>query len=92
MEHCPFNCDSDFKIFKSRKEMLDLIQKGYLELQVDYIGSSIFTQFKQTNELIVEKEFRHSFRLSTMSRARKWSSKRPALVKHYRLEKCQNFD
>ena len=34
VEHCPFNCDSDFKIFKSRKEMLDLIQKGYLELQV----------------------------------------------------------
>jgi len=33
VEHCPFNCDSDFKIFKSRKEMLDLIQKGYLELQ-----------------------------------------------------------
>ena len=34
--------------------MLDLIQKGYLELQVDYIGSSIYTQFKQTNKLIVE--------------------------------------
>jgi len=33
VEHCPFNCDSDFKIFKSRQEMLDLIQKGYLELQ-----------------------------------------------------------
>ena len=40
----------------------------------------------------MNKEFTHSFRLSTMSRARKWSSKRPALVKHYRLEKCQNFD
>ena len=26
-----------------------------------------------------------------MSRARKWSSKRPALVKHYLLEKCQHF-
>merc|ERR1712055_1180260 len=33
VEHCPFNCDSDFKIFRSRKEMLDLIQKGYMELQ-----------------------------------------------------------
>ena len=35
--------------------MLDLIQKGYLELQVDYIGSSIYMQFKQTNKLIIEK-------------------------------------
>ena len=43
MEHCPFNCDSDFKIFKSRKEMLDLIQKGYLELQVLYQSIPIYT-------------------------------------------------
>ena len=41
VEHCPFNCDSDFKIFKSRKEMLDLIQKGYLELQVFYQSTTI---------------------------------------------------
>ena len=64
--------------------MLDLIQKGYLELQVDYISSSIYTQFTSV--------FKHSFRLSTMSRARKWWSKRPALVKHSLLEKCQHFD
>jgi len=33
IEHCPFNCDSDFQIFRSRKEMFQLIQKGYQELQ-----------------------------------------------------------
>jgi len=33
VEHCPFNCDSDFQIFRSRKEMFALIQKGYQELQ-----------------------------------------------------------
>ena len=29
IEHCPFNCDSDFKIFRSRKEMIDLIRNGF---------------------------------------------------------------
>jgi len=33
IEHCPFNCDSDFQIFRSRKEMFALIEKGYRELQ-----------------------------------------------------------
>jgi len=35
IEHCPFNCDSDFQIFRSRKEMFALIQKGYQELQAN---------------------------------------------------------
>merc|ERR1740128_491625 len=35
IEHCPFNCDSDFQIFRSRKEMFQLIQKGYQELQAN---------------------------------------------------------
>merc|ERR1719468_499694 len=29
LEHCPFNCDSDFRIFRTRKEMLDIIKKNY---------------------------------------------------------------
>ena len=29
LEHCPFNCDSDFKIFKSREEIFNLIKEGY---------------------------------------------------------------
>ena len=29
LDHCPFNCDSDFKIFKSREEIFKLIRKGY---------------------------------------------------------------
>jgi hypothetical protein len=27
LEHCPFNCDSDIQIFKSRQEIFDLIKK-----------------------------------------------------------------
>ena len=29
LDHCPFNCDADFHIFKSRKEIMDLIKKGF---------------------------------------------------------------
>ena len=29
VHHCPFNCDSDFQIFRTRKEMLDIIKKNY---------------------------------------------------------------
>ena len=29
LEHCPFNCDADFQIFRTRKEMLDIIKKNY---------------------------------------------------------------
>jgi len=29
LDHCPFNCDSDFKIFKSREEMFNIIKQGY---------------------------------------------------------------
>ena len=29
VEHCPFNCDSDFQIFKSRKEMFQLIGRTF---------------------------------------------------------------
>ena len=29
LEHCPFNCDSDFQIFKSREEIFNLIKQGY---------------------------------------------------------------
>ena len=31
LDHCPFNCDSDFKIFKSREEIFNLIKKGYID-------------------------------------------------------------
>ena len=26
IEHCPFNCDSGFQIFRTRKEMLEMIR------------------------------------------------------------------
>ena len=29
LEHCPANCDSDFRIFRTRKEMLDIIKRNY---------------------------------------------------------------
>ena len=29
LEHCPSNCDADFKIFKSREEIFNLIKQGY---------------------------------------------------------------
>ena len=65
VEHCPFNCDSDFKIFKSRKEMLDLIQKGYLELQV--LHQSIDTNLHAFGDVHANKRFLMHFRPSTMS-------------------------
>ena len=64
VEHCPFNCDSDFKIFKSRKEMLDLIQKGYLELQVLYQAIPIHTMHMQYIHIM-------HFRPSTMNSNRR---------------------
>jgi len=29
IDHCPYNCGSDFRIFKSRREIFDLIREGY---------------------------------------------------------------
>ncbi|XP_023320980.1 uncharacterized protein LOC111694964 isoform X2 [Eurytemora carolleeae] len=29
IDHCPYNCDTDFRIFKSRGEMFDLIKRAY---------------------------------------------------------------
>ena len=30
VDHCPFNCDSDLPLFRTRKEMFDLIKKGFV--------------------------------------------------------------
>ena len=30
VEHCPFNCDSDLPLFRTRKEMFELIKKGFV--------------------------------------------------------------
>ena len=34
LDHCPFNCDSDFKIFKSREEIFNLIKQGYKDRNI----------------------------------------------------------
>lgn len=30
VDHCPFNCDSDLPLFRTRKEMFELIKKGFI--------------------------------------------------------------
>ena len=30
VDHCPFNCDSDLPLFRTRKEMFELIKKGFV--------------------------------------------------------------
>jgi len=57
IEHCPFNCDSDLQIFKSRKEMFDMIKKVYIESKNNNEGEELseipqmksITQFKIKN-------------------------------------------
>ena len=72
--------------------MLDLIQKGYLELQVDYIGSSIYTQFKQTNKLIVEKRVHTLLQALNNEQSQEMVIKEASTGEHYLLEKSQHFD
>ena len=72
--------------------MLDLIQKGYLELQVDYIGSSIYTQFKQTNKLVVEKRVHTLLQALNNEQSQEVVIKEASTGENYLLEKSQHFD
>jgi len=45
VEHCPFNCDSDFQIFKSRKEMFQLIGRTF---SIDDCGLANIKKFVST--------------------------------------------
>jgi len=46
LEHCPFNCDADFHIFRSRKEIMDLIKNGFISADEAAMRAS-------TNEITV---------------------------------------
>lgn len=46
VEHCPFNCDTDVQIFKSRQEMFDIIKKVYL-------GEALVTEKKILREATI---------------------------------------